>query len=33
MSYGVGFRFCENHARNACRVLENPLVDSTRRRR
>lgn len=33
MECGVGFRFCEKHARNACRVLENPLVGSTRRRR
>lgn len=33
MAQGVGFRFCRNHAENARRVLENPLVDSTRRRR
>jgi len=31
MSYGVGFRFCENHARNARHILDNPLVNTTKR--
>lgn len=31
MSYGVGFRFCEKHARNARHILDNPLANTTKR--